>query len=419
MSIDVIMKGGTVVSHQGIERKDIAVRDGIIVAMGNLQGLPTKSEVDVTNLHILPGVIDTDLHLRDMPDSELKAAVCGGVTSALIFGTINENTPIDFASYLEITKENIDEIISREMNEGIAGIYVSMSDTNSLISDKDLHKLLKKAKRRVSIHAEDFYELEKRKDNIIRGKVESHPIWHDEKVSVEATRRILAIARGAGHPVHLMHLSSAKELGMIAAYKELATASLSPHHLFLSAPECYKHFHEYAQFDPPIRDEENRIGLWKALTSGIVDMVSSFHIPVTTNNKENVYPDSISGAPSVQSMLPLMLDQVNRGSLSLNTLIDLTSAGPARVFNIARKGRIAVGYDADFVICDLKKKWIFEDGDVESGCGWDHHAGMEIIGKVKGTMIRGEFAMWDGKLTNNTKGKTVQFTDTFIEYEDE
>lgn len=419
MSIDVIMKGGTVVSHQGIERKDIAIRDGIVVAMGDLKGLSAESELDVSGMHVLPGVIDTEFHLRDMPESELRAAVRGGVTSALVFGILNEKSPIDIASFLEITNENIEEVITQEMNEGIAGIYVSMSDSKSLISDKCLHTLLKKAKRRVSVHSEDFYELEKRKNQIIQGNVDSHPIWHDEKVSIEATRRILAIARGAGQPVHIMHVSSAKELGMIAAYKELATASLSPHHLFLSGPECYKHFHEYAQIDPPIRDEENRIGLWKALSNGMVDAVSSFHMPITTIEKECVYPESITGAPSVQTMLPLMLDQVNNGSLSLNTLIDLTSAGPARAYNIVKKGRIAVGYDADFAVCNLNEKWIFDDDEVESGCGWDHHAGVEITGKVKGTMVRGELAMWDGQFTNSTVGKPIQFTDTLIEYQDE
>lgn len=419
MSIDVIMKGGTVVSHQGVERKDIAIRDGIIVAIGDLKGLSAKAEVDVSDLYILPGVIDTDFHIIDTPENELRAAVRGGVTSALMFGELNDNSPIDYAYFLNATKENIDDITEQEMNDGIAGIYVSMSDPNSLVSDKDLHMLLKKSKRLVSIHSEDFYELEKRKDKIINGNVESHPNWHNEKVSIEANRRISAIARGAGHPVHLMHVSTAKELGMIAAYKELVTVSLSQHHLFLSGPECYQHFHEYAQIDPPIHDEENRIGLWKALTNGIVDMVSSFHKPVTTNEKEKEYPDSISGAPSVQTLLPLMLDQVSNGSISLNTLIDLTSAGPARAFNIAKKGRIAVGYDADFAICNLNEKWTFDDEDVESGCGWDHHAGAEISGKVTATMIRGEFAMWDGHLTNSTVGETIKFTDTFTEYEDE
>ena len=419
MTIDVIIKGGVVVSHQGIERKDIAIRDGIIVALGDLSTLTAKSEVDASGLHILPGVIDTELHLGEIPENEFNAAIRGGVTSALIFGNMPMSFPLDCAYYLKVSGESMETTLSKEKAEGVAGIFVSMSDPESIQSDQDLHKLLKKATRRVAVHAEDFYKLEQRKDHIEHGNVESHPNWHDEQVSIEATRRILAIARGAGQPIHLMHVSGAKELGMIAAYKELTTVSLSPHHLFLSGPECYQHFREYAQLDPPVRNEENRIGLWKALSSGIVDMVASYHMPITTYDKEHTYPKSKSGAPSVQTMLPLMLDQVNNGSLSLNAVLDLTSAGPARAFNIAGKGRIAVGYDADLAIFNLTEKWTLQDDDVESSCGWDHHAGVEIAGKVTGTMIRGEFAMWDGQLTGKTSGQVIKFTDTFIEYEDE
>lgn len=419
LTIDVIIKGGTVVSHQGVERKDIAIRDGIIVAMGNLSEVNAKTYIDADGLHILPGVIDTDFHLGELQENEFRAAIRGGVSSAFTFGTPLAPSPLDYAPYLKVTSENDVEVLSQENAEGVAGVFVSMSDPHSFTGDKGLRGLLKNANRRVVVHAEDFKELEKRKGEIEIGNVTSHTAWHDEQVSIEAIRRILAIARGAGQPIHLMHVSGAKELGMIAAYKEIATVSLSPHHLFLSGPECYQHFREYAQIDPPIREEENRIGLWKALSSGIVDMVGSYHMPIPTDEKEHLYPDSKAGAPSIQTMLPLLLDQVNNGSLSLNLVMDLTSAGPARCFNIARKGRIAVGYDADFALCNLTEKWVFNDDDVESSCGWDHHAGVEIVGKVTGTMIRGELAMWESKLTGKTSGQPIKFTDTFIEYEDE
>ncbi|MCC3862393.1 amidohydrolase family protein [Pseudemcibacter aquimaris] len=414
MTIDVIIKGGTVVSHMGIERKDIAIRDGIIVAMGDLSGINSKAVHDAGGLHILPGVIDTDLSMGETPENECRAAIRGGVTSALIHGG-TDGLSIDHAKYINVTTDNVDAAIDMELDDGIAGLSVSMVD--GLSDDKSLHELLSNAKRRVTIHAEDHDELEKSKSKIKPGEIASHNDWHNEKVQTEATRRILAIARGAGQPVHLTHVGSDKALGMIAAYKELATCSLSPHHMFLSTPHAYNHFQEYALIDPPVGSDEIREGLWKGLMGGIVDMVCSYHQPIGINDKEPNYPNCKSGAPSVQTMLPLLLDLVNNDRLSLQTVIDLTSTGPARAFNIVKKGRVAVGYDADFTIIDLNKKWMLDDDDVESGCGWDHYAGCEFHGAVTGTMIRGELALWNGELTGSTKGETLKFTDTFQEYE--
>lgn len=414
MTIDVIIKGGVVVSHMGVERKDIAIRDGIIVAMGDLSDVNSKLVHDVEGLHILPGVIDTDMHMGETPENECRAAIRGGVTSALYHGNA-DFLSIDHAKFIDLNSMDLEAALRHEKDEGVVGLSLSMVD--GIKDDKTLHELLSKAKRRVTIHAEDHYELEKSKSKIRQGDVHSHNDWHHEKVQTEATRRILAIARGAGHKVHLAHVGSDKALGMIAAYKEHATCSISPHHMFLNNPHAYDHFHQYALIDPPVGNGTNREGLWKGLVGGIVDMMGSYHMPVSVVDKEPDYPDCKTGAPSVQTMLPLLLDLVSNDRLSLQTVADLTSAAPARAFNIAKKGRVAVGFDADFTIVDLDKTWTLDDDDVESGCGWDHYAGCEFHGAVTGTMIRGELAMWNGELTDNTKGEPVIFTDTFKAYE--
>ena len=206
---------------------------------------------------------------------------------------------------------------------------------------------------------------------------------------------------------------------MIAANKDIATAAVAPHHLFLSAPDCYDKYLTYAQIDPPIGTESNRIGLWKALNNGIIDVLASQHNPHNIDLKDQEYPNSPSGCPSIQTMLPQMLSQVNEGTLSLQALADLTSAGPARIFNIARKGRIAVGYDADFTFIGLKKQWTYADEDVETNCGWDLNAGNTFNGKVTGAMVRGELALWDGEIKEGVIGRPIEFQDTFQEYEDE
>lgn len=426
MQVDLIIRGGTVVSHRGVEQADIAVRDGIIVAIGNFDGLVAKEIFDAKGLHILPGVIDTEIHHSTQYANETRVAVKGGVTTAFFINE-NENSDIehaycDYAYLQQVTKDNISQLASLEKKQGCAGIHLSMAKANGydgIYDDRTLLEVLKNGTRRAVIHAEDQFKLDEREHFIGKSNVASHLEWRDEGVAVEATRRILAIARGAGRPVHLQHISTDKEMALLAAYKDIATAAVSPNHLFLRAPDCYEHFLNYAKIDPPIRGEENRIGLWKAVSGGIVDILASSHRPLDVTNKEQSYPDCPSGCPSVQTMIPLMLDQVNKGVLSLQSLVDFSSASPARIFNIAGKGRIATGYDADFTVIDLKKVWTLEDDDVQSACGWDLCAGVEFSGKVTGTIIRGNKAMWNNDIVENAMGIPARFHDIFEEYPEE
>ena len=426
MQVDLIIRGGMCVSHRGVIQADIAVRDGMIVAIGNFSDLDAKNIVDADGLHILPGVIDTEFHVTYQFNNDTRAAVKGGVTSVLCIADMDVNVGdgfyTDYAYFQQATYDNIDNLADLETAEGCAGIHLVMAETgdfSAISDDRALLKALKNGKRRVVIHAEDQDRLNLRKKLIESGNSSSHLAWHDENVAIEATRRILAIARGAGRPIHIQHVSSDKEMAMIAAYKDIATAAVAPAHLFLSAPECYDHFLNYAKLDPPIRDEENRIGLWKALSGGIVDIMASAHSPKSIKQKELDYPHCSSGCPSIQTMLPLMLDQVAKGAVSLETIADITSAGPARIFNIAAKGRIAVGYDADFTIVDLKKKWTLQDDDVESVCGWDLHAGCEFTGQVTNTIIRGHLIYGDGEIIGEATGKVIKFHDTFKPFEKE
>ncbi|MBT5187655.1 MAG: amidohydrolase family protein [Kordiimonadaceae bacterium] len=422
MTIDLIIRGATCVSHQGTGLTDIAVRDGIIVALGHFDEINAKTSIDATGLHILPGVIDTEFHIGSDGVPDYRAAIKGGVTSLFSVGKIETEIPCDHAFYTPATLGNISKLHDLEQEEGCAAIHLSMAASNDLdviADDRKLLKVLKNGRRRVVVHAEDQMRLDERRSNLEKGNVNSHSLWRDERVGLDAMRRILAIARGAGRPVHVQHIAGEKEMAMIAANKDIATAAVSPHHLFLSAPDCYDKYLTYAQIDPPIGTENNRIGLWKALNNGIIDVLASQHNPQAIELKDQDYPHSPSGCPSIQTMLPQMLTQVNECTLSLQALTDLTSAGPARTFNIARKGRIAVGYDADLTFIDLTKEWTLADEDVETNCGWDLNAGNTYKGQVTGTMIRGETAMWQGEIKQGVTGKPIQFQDTFQEFEDE
>jgi dihydroorotase len=164
--------------------------------------------------------------------------------------------------------------------------------------------------------------------------------------------------------------------------------------------------------NPPVRDAAHRAGIWTGLTNGVVDVLGSDHAPHTREEKAKAYPASPSGMTGVQTLVPIMLDHVNAGRLTLLRFVDLTSAGPARLFGIARKGRIAVGYDADVTVIDLKRRETITDKWVASRAGWTPYDGVKVTGWPVGTIIRGRKVMWDGDLTTPAQGERVRFLET-------
>jgi len=439
VAIDILIKNAICVSHNGIEATDVAIKDDIIVAIGHIDDVDAGEVIDATGLHLLPGVIDTQVHFRE-PGAEAKedlesgsrAAVQGGVTAVFEMPNTNPLTSTakalndkvkrgtnrmwcDFAFYVGATSKNVSRLAKLERMPGCCGIKIFMgSSTGDLLvaDDQTLADILANGTRRIAIHAEDEDRLIERKHLSEEGGVSQHPVWRDATTAYRATERILDIARRTGRRVHVLHITTENEMALLAAYKDVASVEVTPQHLTLSAPDCYEELGTYAQMNPPIRDEAERIGLWKALSVGIVDVLGSDHAPHEKEMKALPYPKSPSGMPGVQTLLPLMLDQVNKGVLSLERLMDLTSAGPARLFNIAGKGRLAVGFDADLTLVDLKKKWTIEEDWLESKCGWSPFTGRQITGKPVGTFVRGRKVMWMGELAEEATGQPIRFQDT-------
>ena len=163
--------------------------------------------------------------------------------------------------------------------------------------------------------------------------------------------------------------------------------------------------------NPPVRGPEHREAIWRGLEQGIVDVLGSDHAPHTLEEKAKPYPESPSGMTGVQTLVPIMLDHVAAGRLSLERLVDLSSAGPARIFGIACKGRIAVGHDADFTIVDLKRRRRIEDAWIASRAGWTPYDGREVVGWPVGTIVRGARVMWEGELTTSARGAPARFVE--------
>ncbi|MDA1237173.1 MAG: amidohydrolase family protein, partial [Acidobacteria bacterium] len=209
--------------------------------------------------------------------------------------------------------------------------------------------------------------------------------------------------------VHVLHITTAEEMEFLAENKDIATVEATPQHLTFSAPDCYEQLGSMAQINPPIREEHHRLALWRAIEQGVVDVLGSDHAPHTREEKAKPYPQSPSGMTGVQTLLPVMLDHVHAGRLSLERLVDLTGHGPQRIYSIARKGRITVGYDADFAIVDLNAKRTITHDCIASRAGWTPYDGREVIGWPIHTIVRGRTVVRDGEVQGAAIGEPVVF----------
>jgi dihydroorotase len=234
-------------------------------------------------------------------------------------------------------------------------------------------------------------------------------VWRDELAALTATERLVRLARETGRRVHILHVSTAQEIEFLEGHKDVVSVEVTPHHLTLEAPDCYGRLGNYAQMNPPVRERTHRSSLWRGLAQGVVDTIGSDHAPHTREEKDRAYPNSPSGMPGVQTLLPIMLDHVNAGRLSLLRLVDLTSAGPARLFGPARKGRLAAGYDADLTVVDLKRRATISHDWIASRAGWTPYDGLTVTGWPVGTFVRGAKAMWEGEIAPVGSGEGMRF----------
>ncbi len=434
-TFDRIFENAIVVNHDGRAERDIGVTGGKIAFIGNLAQSDAGERVNCKGLHILPGVIDSQVHFRE-PGLEHKedlqsgslAAVMGGVTAVFEMPNTNPLTTneaaladkvaratnrmhCDFAFWVGGTRENVDDLPELERLPGAAGIKVFMgSSTGDLLieDDEGVAAVLSKTRRRAAFHSEDEFRLREREHLRIEDDPRSHPVWRDEVAALQCTERLVSIARKCGARIHVLHISTAEEMVFLQAHKDVASVEVTPHHLTLTADD-YERLGTLIQMNPPVRDKRHKEGIWQGLDQGIVDVLGSDHAPHTLAEKQKPYPASPSGMTGVQTLVPMMLNHVRAGKLTLERFVDLTSAGPARLFQIANKGRIAAGYDADFTIVDLGRTETITNKWITSKCGWTPYDGVSVTGWPIGTVIRGKRVMWEGELIGGSNGAAVRF----------
>lgn len=433
---DLIVKNGTLVNHNGIGLGDVGIKNGKITAIGDLKTKSADKVIDATGLHILPGLIDTQVHFRE-PGLEHKedletganAAVLGGICSVFEMPNTNPTTSTnecladkvnratgrmscDFAFYAGATNDNIEHLAELERQNGCAGIKVFMgSSTGNLLvkDDENVGRILSKITRRAAFHSEDEFILEEEKKYVRANDPSSHYEARSARAALSCTTRLVNLARKFKKRIHVLHVSTKDEMEFLAAHKDLVSIEVLPNHLAFYGPDIYHKIGTFAQQNPPIREKHHNDALWAAVQNGLVDVMGSDHAPHTIEEKSKPYPASPSGTPGVQTMLPFMLDAVSKGRLSLLRVVDLLAHGPNRVFNIANKGRMAIGYDGDLTIIDLKKQVTITNEIIASKSRWTPFEGETLNGFPTHTIVRGEIVMTNGEIIAKGLGKPIKF----------
>ena len=318
----------------------------------------------------------------------------------------------NYAFYFGATADNASDLADLKNLEGCCGVklFAGSSTGNLLVAkEDDIEKVFKNTSKVVSVHSEDEEILNKNKKLIKNGDVHSHPVWRSEECAISSTRRIVKIAERHKKKAHILHVTTKQEVDFLSQHKGDITFEITPQHLTIYAPDCYDKLGSYAQMNPPIRDKSHYDRLWYAIKNNYNDTIGSDHAPHLKKNKEKTYPNSPSGMPGVQTLMPVMLNHINEGKLTLEQLINFVCENPVKIFGIKNKGFIKEGYDADFTIVDMNKKIVIKNEKIESKCGWSPFHEFEFKGTPVAAIIAGQIKMREGKIIGDPTGKPILF----------
>ncbi len=432
---------GKLYQHSWIQ-VDLLCEGGKIKEMG--PGLSAKVDevIDAEGLHVLPGLIDSQVHFRE-PGMEHKedletgtlGAVLGGITSVYEMPNTNPLTIskeqiedkiqrasqkawCDFAFFVGATPTNAEELVALEKLPGVSGIKIFMgSSTGDLLVEEDQHLLnvLSHGQRRIAIHCEDEERLRKRFEIVKSGApVSYHRIWRDEETALKATQRIVSISQKTGRPIHCLHITTNQEIHYLEQMKNKLppgqlTVEVTPQHLSLMAETAYDELGTKAQMNPPIRSSYHQRGLWEGIKNRTVDVIGSDHAPHTLEEKAKPYPSSPSGMTGVQTIAPIMLNHVNNGKLSLERFVELLSLEPARIYKAKNLGPLHAGRKANITLVDMNKERVIEDSWIASRSGWTPYHNWKTRGWPVYTIVNGQIAMKDFEAAHSHLGQATLF----------
>ena len=428
----ILLKGGTVVSAEGQTKQDVLIEGEKIAQIAeNVEG-DFDEIIDVSGKYVLPGAIDAHVHLRE-PGGEhkedyetgSKAAVAGGVTSVLDMP--NTSPPTTTKELVEAkyalarakavahvglfalaVPETIDEVLKLDNIAGVK-IYLGASTGGHEEDLSFLEEIFAKSGEKVIVvHAEDgaciarhAKEFEGQTDPAIHSKIRA------SECAAMSTKEVCHLAKKHNARVHIAHMSTAEEVETMRKFKsDRITCEVTPHHLFLNTSH-YSELGNKMRVNPPVREQKDESSLWQAIHDGIVDMVATDHAPHTIDEKTRDYWKAPSGMPGLETMIPLLLNEVNKENLSLMDVVRLTAKRPAEVFGLEGKGELKEGNDADVLVVDLEEKRAIDSSKLYTKCAWSPFEGWEIQGWPLMTFVSGELACESQKVLKVSPAETL------------
>lgn len=387
--------------------------------------------IDATGLHLIPGLIDDQVHFREPGFTHKedlvtasRSCVLGGVTTFLEMPNTNPNTisqalleqklalakeksRANYGFYIGATPQNYLELKHAHRTPGIK-IFVGSSTGNLLVDDQAaLETIYRETTLRICVHAEDEATILANKQRIgDTTDVRDHSRIRDHKAAFTCTKRIKELSEAFEHHTHILHVSSRTELPLLKS--PFLSSEACVHHLLLNTND-YDTLGTLVQMNPSLKDPEDNVALWAALRDGTIQVIATDHAPHTILEKAVPYPKSPSGMPGVQTMLTLLLNEVAAGSVTIEEVVRWTSTNPARIWDIANKGAIIEGYDADLVLVDLKASRVIRREDQASKCGWTPWEGRTTTGWPTHTFVLGQLAMEHGKLIDDVRGQEALY----------
>ena len=438
----IIIKNVTVVNEGVSAVKDVLLKDGIIARIDNsIQAHGNYTEINGENLHLLPGVIDDQVHFRE-PGlthkativTEAHAAVAGGTTSfmempntdppALTQELLEKKYDIaaatsvaNYSFFMGVSNSNADEVLrTNAKKKEVCGIKIFMgSSTGDMLVDNymTLTRIFSETELLIATHCED--------ENIIKANKAKypeadnaayHPLIRDAEACFESSFAAVQLAKKHNSRLHILHISTERELQLFTNMFPLAdkriTAEVCVHHLHFTADD-YARYGNLIKCNPAIKSPENKTALWEGLFDGRLDVIATDHAPHTWEEKQQPYQKAPSGIPLVQHSLLLMLQYVKQGKITLEKVVEKMCHAPAECFRIAQRGYIREGYHADLVLVDMHSNTRVTKENILYKCGWSPFEGHEFPASVSKTFVNGQVAYENGKVNNSIRGERLKF----------
>jgi len=464
--MNYIIENATLVNEGKTSLASVFVKDGfiekIIPINENCRDVPLHVSnyniIDAKNLLLLPGAIDDHVHFREPGlthkadiASESRAAVAGGVTSFMEMPNTNpptltqqllqdkydlaaEKSCANYSFYMGVSNNNMDEVLKTDPRR-VCGIKVFMGSStgNMLVEDGGtLSTLFKEAPCLVAAHCEDDSTIRENLRSVECGELRVkrgerreergelreerevllHPLIRSGEACYKSSSKAVELATKYNGRLHVMHVTTAKELSLfrndIALRDKKITAEACLNHLWFSDND-YERLGNLIKVNPAIKTEADRQALRHALNDGHIDVIGTDHAPHTLDEKMRPYTAAPSGAPSIQHVLPCMIELAHRGVLSITKVVELMAHNPATLFNIKKRGFIREGYFADLVLVDPNKSQVISNSGILSKCGWTPYDGVELHSSVTHTFVNGELVYHDGIINDGIRGMRLEF----------